>query len=235
MERLSILFFSNEGSKLLDLRLNSTSGDETDSNTRPKTGMPSEISLNSFPNIEFNERAIDVDQVTAPFDCSFKSKVLYESFRGKTNTLNRRRFNHLHLLHDATSSPSKFDNNDLKITSSLKITSTPIKKLTLAEINRSKSLDEPKQTPNIDKRFRNTKMIASKIKEKTPEKESSPTPSSSSSSSASVSISIDILSKTDITSVYNDKDILSKKYQKQMSINTDRDALCPVVDENLVK
>lgn len=102
-----------------------------------------EISIHSLPNIDFNERAIDVDLVepqiineskpatgvvsstggsssstsssssasastinasndiidsnnnanmlAPPSDCSFKSKALYESFRGRTNTLDRRR------------------------------------------------------------------------------------------------------------------------------------------------
>ena len=76
----------------------------------------------SLPNMEYNERPIDVENIqtninnfdanrnsldyeengdknsknnliNSPLDCSFKSRVLYESFRGRTNTLDRRRMN----------------------------------------------------------------------------------------------------------------------------------------------
>ena len=78
-----------------------------------------EVSVYSLPIMEYNERPIDVEFVEPkivsdgdlnkcsniysdnkspnvmgpPSDCSFKSKALYESFRGRASTLDRRRLN----------------------------------------------------------------------------------------------------------------------------------------------
>jgi hypothetical protein len=41
----------------------------------------------------FTETNRNSNLMPPPSDCSFKSKVLYESFRGRTNTLDRRRLN----------------------------------------------------------------------------------------------------------------------------------------------
>ena len=97
--------------------------------------------------MEFNERPIDVEFVEPnlindndmnrnseiftetnkssnlmppPSDCSFKSKVLYESFRGRTNTLDRRRLNQFNFQKPSVN----FKEEMMDYT-----TSTPIKKV----------------------------------------------------------------------------------------------------------
>jgi hypothetical protein len=134
-------------------RRNSVSSNETISTSYCENNgnleLKKEISIYSLPNMQFNERPIDVESIepkiiiskddliknstidecenlknnnnliAPPSDCSYKSKVLYESFRGRTNTLDRRRLNQ--------GTFNKNTKNESKLFENENATSTPIK------------------------------------------------------------------------------------------------------------
>lgn len=212
----------SNGLNQIDLSFN-TSNDESGNRMDNSAKLVGDLSasLNEEKTIDCkltshheNENAKLTATTSAPPDCSFKSRVLYESFRGKNSTLERpKRLARRSILNSNASSED---------TASVGFTSENRKNSTVSAPNPLHNFDESKGSHNNETKIANI-LYANAV-------------SSNKNTRGSIRSVSDSTQLTSVSTPSKQPSISSKtKLKKQLTINSDRQSLSSIVSESVYK